>query len=180
MMKAQPASVPAASTTRGTSPKTKRTRRLPMGGSSQLFCTGGVRFSRTAVCSLRAAAVEGPGDGNPGVGVVAAVRPCADRHLEVTAQRRVDIDSMSDDRRGVAGRRHARPLGWRRGPPVAPANPDRSRELVGERVDLGLDVGDTAQIVVATGLFEVLAELVEPAAIGLLRCGIEGGTSGVD
>jgi hypothetical protein len=50
-----------------------------------------------------------------------------DRHLEVTAERRVDVANPSDDGPQVAGGRDAGSLGLSCCPPVAPTEADRTR-----------------------------------------------------
>ena len=68
-----------------------------------------------SICRLLAGrSVDGPVDGHTWVGLVAAVGPRPDRHLEVTTKRRVNVGGSLDDGSQVARRRDACPLGLRR------------------------------------------------------------------
>lgn len=55
------------------------------------------RARQSARSDAHAKSADGPLDGDARVGLVAAVGPSADRHLEVTTERRVDFCRSLDD-----------------------------------------------------------------------------------
>src|SRR5262245_54008144 len=68
---------------------------------------------------------------------------------------------------------HANAIGVRRGTPASAAEAGCLPELIGERLELGAQPLDSAEIVAALGVLELLAQVDEPTPIGRPRLCVE-------
>src|SRR5919201_4588270 len=102
-----------------------------------------------------------------------AVGTGPDGALELAPQNRIVLADSLDRRADRLCDAHASPLGARGRPPVAAAEPDSRGELALEEIDLLASGGGAFRIIERGCLFEVLAQLLEPVAIGRFGLRIE-------
>src|SRR5919197_6386648 len=90
----------------------------------------------TTRTSKRSAGIHVPRHRPARVGLVGAERAGADRRLQLAPEVGVLLGDAADPAAQRAGDVHARALGRRRRRPVAPAEADRRRQLLGDEVHL--------------------------------------------
>src|SRR5262245_17127590 len=131
------------------------------------------RCRRPTRAAARRSSSEAPVDAHARVGLVHAEVACPHRGREVLAERRTAGGDLLHHRADRPAHVDARALGCRSGGAAAPAEPDRTRELVGEEVDLLLRARRALDVAPPLRLLELVAQVSQPALVRGAGCGIE-------
>ena len=107
------------------------------------------------------------------MGNVGAVRAGVNRAVEVLAELGMVFAYPRDPLANRAGHTGASALRGGRGSSVAPAQADRARELSDQEVTLGVGLGLPLGILERARLGDVVFDLGEPAAVGVLGSCVE-------
>src|SRR5919197_944963 len=127
----------------------------------------------TTTTSKRSARIHLPGHRAPRVGVVGAERAGAHRRLELAPQSRVLVGDAPHLAAQRAGEVDTRPLGRRRGRPVAPAEADGRRQLVGDELHLLARPRRALGVVEGLGLLDLRAQVLQARAVLALGLRVE-------
>src|SRR5262249_39832898 len=114
-----------------------------------------------------------PIDPHPRVGLVGTEVTRPYRSREVLAERGAAGPDLLHDRADRAADVDACALGRRSRGAAPPAQPDRTRELVGEEVDLLLRARGALEVAPPLRLLELVTQVSQPALVRCARRGIE-------
>src|SRR5512133_89079 len=130
----------------------------------------------TTTTSKRSAGIHLPLDRPARVGLVDAERAGAHGRLELVPQVRVLVGDAPDLAAQRARDVDARALGRRRGRPVAPAEADGRRQLLGDELHLLARPRGALGVVERLGLLDLGAQVLQARAVLGLRLRVERGT----
>src|SRR5215211_4408301 len=129
--------------------------------------------TRAAVDGWRRSMSEPPVGGGAGVGNVGAIGPRADGAVEMLAERGMVLGDPGHRLADRAGHSGSSAFGRGRGSSITPTQPERARQLLNQEVTLGVGLGGPLGVADGMGLLEVVVDLGQASAVGVLGLGVE-------